>query len=554
MTMMRCCLLCGLLVFLSARTYATCPRPLPLARAEWAGQGQWQAIEQAGMRFGEIDVQVENVYNLERPGENVWYARTADALHLATRPWAIRQLLLIAPGEPATASGVYQATRRLRQQVYLRAAEIVPLSCQDGKVRTLVRASDAWTLRFNVRFAHAGNASQFRFNIEDTDFLGSGRHLGFGHQKTLERSEDYIQFGSPSLLGSRWELDTQYTRLSDGRRAELNLARPFLRDDTAWASRLSVLDQHLDLNFYNHGYRAWKLPATERRVGWQWLHKLNSSGGTILRGGFAARYARYTYRSPIPVRPELLAAPVPEPRTLAGIGPTFNLHQDRYASFTNVRSVARIEDYNMGWDVSGSLWLDSTALGASQSGPAISLTASKGIQMKHDWLLLSDATLEGRYRSGEWRNGDVRVASTLYGAIARRHTLVAHADFAWLNHPDPENRIYVGGFQALRGYPNFYATGSRRLRMTVADRIVTTKVLFNTFQLGYVAFVDAARIDGSQGGDWQPWYADAGAGLRLGNLRGSYDRVLYLTLSKPLRHSPGVSRGLQLVVGNVIDF
>jgi hypothetical protein len=542
------------LLALSTGASAACPEPAPETRSRWAGQAQWQAIERAGLRFGKIEVQVTNVYDPDQPGQDVWYARAADYLHIPTRPWVIRQLLLIAPGEQVTAKRVYQATRRLRRQVYLRSADIVPVACSDGTVTTRVKVRDAWTLRLDARFSHAGGANQFRFNIKDTDVLGSGRSIGIGHQKTLERSEDYVEFASPTLAGTPWALAAQYARLSDGRRAMLSVTRPFQLDTTPWSSSFQLLDQKLDLNFYARGDRAWQLPARESTYKAQWQHRIYASGDTVFRLGLAARRARYSYAAPRLITPGLLPPPQANERTLVGVGPSFNLHQDRYASFTNIQSVARVEDYNMGWNLSGNLLLDSTALGSTENGPALSLDASKGWQPGPGILILANASLAGRQRSGQWRNLDLRVSTTAYGQISPRQTLVAHADYALLNRPDPENRLYIGGFQALRGYPNFYDTGSRRLRLTVADRLVSRTVLFNTFQLGYVVFVDAARVEGSTSPDWSPWYAAAGAGFRIGNLRGAYNRVLYFTVSHPLRRGPGVSNGLQVVVGNVIDF
>lgn len=552
--MLRSCAAFVSLLVLCSGARAACPEPSLETPSRWTGQAQWLAIERAGLRFGKIDVQVTNVYDPAKPGQGVWYARAADHLHVPTRSWVIRQLLLITPGEQVTAERVYEATRRLRKQVYLRSADIVPLSCSDGTVAAQVEVRDAWTLQLDAGFSHAGNASEFRFNIKDQNVLGSGRSIGMGHRKTVERSEDYVEFASPALAGSAWALTTQYARLSDGHRAVLSVVRPFRMDTTPWSGSFSVLDQKLDLNFYERGDRVWQLPTRESTVTSQWQHLVYASGDTAFRLGVTARYARYRYAPPRLIKPGLQPAPLANDRTLAGVGPSFDLHQDRYSSFTNIQSVARVEDYNLGWDLTGNLLLDSTVLGSTGNGPALSLNASKGWQPTPGLLVLANGSLAGRQRGGQSRNLDMRMSATAYGQISPRQTLVAHADYAVLNHPDPENRLYIGSFQALRGYPNFYATGSRRLRLTVADRLVASTVLFNTFQLGYVVFADAARVDDRSAPGASPWYAAAGAGLRIGNLRGAYNRVLYFTVSKPLHHGPGVSGGLQVVVGNVIDF
>src|SRR5574337_835122 len=261
-----------------------------------------------------------------------------------------------------------------------------------------------------------------------------------------------------------WELATQYARLSDGRRVMWSMARPFRLDTTPWSGSVDLLDQQLDLNFYERGARTWQLPSRERNYAVQWQRLIYGSGDTVFRLGLAARRARYSYSAPQLVKVGRLPASTADERTLAGIGPGFNLHQDRYASFSNVQSVGRVEDHNLCWDVSGSLLYDSAALGATDAGPALAINATRGWQPTPDVLILAQGSFGGRRRGGQWRNADLRMAATAYGQVSSWQTLVAHADYASLTHPDPENRLYVGGFQALRGYPNFYASGSRRLR------------------------------------------------------------------------------------------
>ncbi len=532
---------------------AACPVPLPLAHPRWAGEADWLALQRAGLRYGRIRIRILNVYDLAHPGEDTWYGRTADFIHIKTHPWVIRQLLLIAPGEPVNARRVYESERRLRSRQFLRAVSIRPHACRAGRVETLVTIKDAWTLKFDFRFAHAGGASQTRFKFKDTDFLGTGRTFAIGHVSTLERSENLIQFASPSLGGTPWSLSAEYAKLSDGQRKALTLAHPFLLDTASWSARLELLDQNKNLYFYNDGTQAWQLPVREQRYGLQWLRLLGWSGATALRAGFAARYARYRYGTLVAVAPQFLPAPAAPGRILAGVGPAFNLYQDRYANFYDIQTMGHVEDYDLGWQVNGTLLLDAPGLGASASGPALTLTASRGLLPYPGLLLRTNTLLSGRYSRGRWRNLIFSGSITAYDQSLPRQTLVGHLDYASVIRPDPENLLYIGGFQALRGYPNFFLAGTRRVRITLADRIVTPTVLFHTFQLGYVAFLDAARIERVSPAGWSHWYADLGAGFRIGNLRGAFSQVIYATVAFPLVRGSGVS-SYEIIVGNVLHF
>ncbi|MDR3389372.1 MAG: hypothetical protein P4L92_20195 [Rudaea sp.] len=548
----------GLLIGLTAVAAdpgdATCPGPTPSGNERWSGETQWLSYEHAGMRYGAIHIQIDEVYDLAQPGEDVWYTRLADTLRIPTRQRVIRQLLLIQTDQPVQALQVYEAIRRLRQQLFLRDADIRPDGCAHGVVNVWVDARDAWTLKLDVEFARAGNANQFRFYLQDADFLGSGQLLSIGHEKTLERSENVLEYSSPSLAGSDGSLSANYAVLSDGHSESLDIARPFLLDTTPWAADVSVLDQSLHLNYYNEGAQAWYLPQSQQQLTASWQGLLDISGDTVLRAGLGVNDAKYSYAAPVPVTPVLLPPPGVEPRTLVGIGPIFSLHQDRYATFTNLQYVGRPEDYNLGWDITGRVFYDSKAFGATANGPDVSLTASDGFELAPNWLVLADGSAFARRDDGTWNNVGTTAEATIYGQPWRWQTLVFHADYASLLRPDPENRLYIGGFQALRGYPNFYATGSQRMRVTFEDRVVTPMVLFDTFQVGFVAFSDSARIDRYAGQGWSPWYSSAGVGLRIGNLRGSFDRVLYFTVAEPLRTDPGVRSGVQFVVGDVLTF
>lgn len=547
--------LLGLGVVLRAAAGApACPQPVAGAHQRWAGEAQWLAFQHAGLRYGEVHVEVDNVYDLANPRENVWYTRAADFLHIRTRDWVVRHLLLVRPGEPANAQQVYEAIRHLRGQTFLRGADITPVDCTNGTVDVRVGVRDAWTLKIDTRFVRAGNANQWRFKLEDSNFLGTGRTLAIGRQKTLDRSMNVLEYLDPTLANTDWTMAAYYEDLSDGKLESLALSQPFLLDTTPWGADVSALNQHLNLNFYNDGVQRWYLQQRERQFQADWQRLLGFDGETALRAGVAVDYEHYTYGVPVPVNPGRLPPPTAYPRTLAGIGPIVSLHQDDYASFEDLREIARAEDYNLGWDVTAQVLYDSTSLGATSNGPNVSLTASKGFEPLPHWVVLADGKLLARRDGDSWHNEALTAEATAYGQPWRRQTLVFHLDYASLLHPDPENRLYIGGFDALRGYPNFYATGTRRVRVTIADRIVTPMVWFHTFQVGFVVFNDNAIIDRAAGQGWSPWYSSVGAGFRIGNLRGSFNRVLYFTVAEPLRTDIGVRRRPQFVVGNVLTF
>ncbi|MGH8152968.1 MAG: hypothetical protein ACREPF_09585, partial [Rhodanobacteraceae bacterium] len=237
-------LLAALGALVSGEACAACPPPATMAKERWAGEAEWTAIQQAGLRYGAIRIRVDNVYDLAAPREDVWYTRAANFLHVRTRKWVVDHLLLIQSGEPVNALQVYETIRRLRAQTFFRAANIVPIACTDASVTTEVVVRDAWTLNPDVRYAHAGGATQWRAELDDDNFLGTGRKLLIGHQQTLQRSINELEYVTPTLANSDWTMTALYQQLSDGKLESLAASKPFLLDTTPWGADVSVLNQH----------------------------------------------------------------------------------------------------------------------------------------------------------------------------------------------------------------------------------------------------------------------------------------------------------------------
>ena len=154
-------------------------------------------------------------------------------------------------------------------------------------------------------------------------------------------------------------------------------------------------------------------------------------------------------------------------------------------------------------------------------------------------------------------DGFLSATGTYYLRRLEPHTLVMRAQVELRAEPDPEHQLYLGGVDGLYGYPSYYKYGDRRWTLHLEDRVLSEKVLFNAFRVGYSAFFEAGQIqenDGTGAGPrWSKVYADVGGGYRIGSLRGAFGSVLYFMLAVPLVHDPGLP-SYQVVIGNSIDF
>lgn len=532
----------------------TCPVPANAGIHQLPATAEWDGLAAQGYRIGDVHIIVDNVFDLDDPEQNSWYARLANQLHIKTHPRAIHEQLLFKSGDPVDPRIIYESARRLHALLYLRESSIRPESCNDHRVDVSVQVKDAWTLKLDFAFAHIGGQNTLQLEVTDANFLGTGKELSFGHTSDPQRSANLVTYQDPSLLGSYWQLAATYEGLSDGHIKYLNVGQPFYEDQTPWSVQTSFYDQEENINFYNQGTLAWSAPSTllQHYVSWAHLIDWSSDDGGV-RAGALYTDSDYGY-GPLQLdNPGLLPEPTLTPRQLAGVGLSWEYFQDRYASFTNMLYINRAEDYNLGWKVDLQAGHYGESIGGNVSASFYGLSASWGTELRGETLLLASVFAYDRQQDGVSQNLQSNLTLTAYNQYFTWQTLVAHVQWDSVLRPDPESYLYIGGLQGLRGYPNYYAIGDRRWQATFEDRIVTPVQILNLFQLGFVGYVDVAQIHQLSPIAWSPTYSDVGLGFRIGSIRSAFDNTFYFTVAWPLKSAPGVS-GHEIVIGNIISF
>jgi len=532
----------------------TCPVRANGESYQWREKAVWDALAAQGYRIGTVHIIVDNVFDLNDPAQNSWYARLANKLHIKTHPRAIREQLLFKSGDPVNPRIIYESARRLHAIRYLRESSITPVNCNDHSVDVSVQVEDAWTLKLDLQFAHIGGQNNLQFEVTDANIFGTGKALSIGHTSDPQRTSNLIKYQDPALFGSYWQLAGSYEDLSDGHIKYLSIGQPFYEDQTPWSVQASFYDQRENINFYNQGTLAWFAPSGLQQHYLSWAHLINWSGDDGgMRAGVLYTDSDYGYGPMQLENPGLLPEPMLTTRQLAGVGLTWEYFQDRYASFTNMQYIARTEDYNLGWILDLQAGRYGDTFGGNVSAPFYGLSTSWGTELPGDTVLLASAFAYDRQQDGVSHNLQSNLTLTSYNQYFPGQTLVAHMQWDSVLRPDPESYLYIGGLQGLRGYPNYYAIGDRRWQATFEDRIVTPVQILSLFQLGFVGYVDVAQIHQLSPSAWSPIYSDIGLGFRIGNIRSAFDNTFYFTVAWPLKSAPGVS-GHEIVIGNIISF
>lgn len=546
-------LLSGACTVARADAPGACPVPASTDPEQWEGQHGWEALAAAGYHIGQVKVVVDNVFDLDDPTEDTWYAKTADTLHIATHPGAVRAELLFQPGQAVDPRIIYESERRLRALPFLRYAVITPVGCTGDTVDVEAHVKDAWTLKFNLSFAHVGGQSSYNTSFEDVDFLGTGKTVALGHVSDTQRGGNQLSYGDPALFDSRWTLNATYKHLSDGPVRTMDVGQPFYEDRTPWSVFGHYLDQEQNLNFYDHANLAWRAEAIQHSDELDWMQLLDWKGDAGTRVGASFLYQDFAY-GPLQTFPDVtLPMPSLAPRRFGGLLASFEYFQDRYATFTNLALIGRAEDYDLGWNTTLQAGYFGTVFGSTVPAWYYSLNSSYGADVHGDTLLLATTSLTGRHEPSADRNVLGNLTFTLYNQTFGAHTIVLHGSVDYSLHPDPEYQLYLGGLQGMPGYPNYFLIGDRRWQASIADRVLTQTRIFNTYQVGFSVYADAGQIRQFETGGWSRTLSDAGIALRLGDIRSAYGGVIYVTFAWPLVKMPGANER-QFVIGNIINF
>jgi hypothetical protein len=532
-----------------SKTDDTCPVADEVREEDWPGQRQWQHLEAEGYRLGELRIEVGDVYV---GSDLAWFQRLANRLHAETDPDAVRDLLTIRSGERVTAFEIYEAERILRGQPFFTNARIVPRGCDGDRVAADVRVRDAWTLQLDVGFGSAGGESESSIGFRDENFFGTGKTVLLDWSDDSERSTLEFGYRDPSLFGTPWTLGLSHSELSDGRGDAVELGYPFRRAEQIWGFRAEVDDSRSELDFEAEGETAYEveIDRQEADIELRRLMSRDRDGGWRAGLGWKRDYAEYgALQEPAP---ELRPPPRLTDRRLRGPYLSLERFSRRFRTFRNLRTIGKNEDYALGLRnrVVGGRYVD----GASSDNPwFFEIDIDHGLAIGSRDLLLTRLNFSGRYREDSGQEAWYRaLGADYYHRTSSHNTIVVHGKYDWRDDADPEDELYLGGFDGMLAYPDRFRVGDRRWLLHLEDRYVSETVLFDTIQVGYTAWAEAGNIRDLDG-RWGETLADVGFGLRLGSLRSSFGSVTYLTVGFPLVET-GQEDSYTIVAGTTVNF
>ena len=498
-------------------------------------------LAQQGTRIGDIEVQVEDIFDPSKPDESAALYRWANDLHLSTREDAIRSQLLFHPSEPYSPQKVAETERLLRGRRYLYDAWIEP-TCYHPDQQTVdvrVRVRDVWSLNPGFHFSRSGGTNRGGFELQDQDFLGRGELVSVTWGSSVDRDSLMFIYDDPQVLGSWWRGKVAYSDNSDGRFGNLDLGRPFYSLDTRWSAggRLAGGDR-VDSRYQ----RGEVLDAFTENVDRVEVYYGRSDGlhdGWARRVVGGVRYDRSTFTES---SDDPLAAPLPADRTLVYPWVGLEWVEDDFVTTRNQDQLARTEDLQFGRSLRAEVGVATPAWGADRSAAIFSLEGNAGRRFSETRSMFVEGGLGGRWEEGGLHDVLLQTEARYYQRQRPHALFYASARGALAEHPDLDHQLLLGGDNGLRGYPLRYQSGTASALFTVEERVYTDWYPFRLFHIGAAVFADAGRTWGRDVAGEEPlgWLADVGVGLRIGNSRSGLGNVLHLNVAAPLVRQPGI--------------
>ncbi len=505
-------------------------------------------LESAGAVIGEVRVVVGDVFDSGDPRERLPGAGLVNRLHPRTRRQAIESQLLFRPGDRFDRRLLAESERLLRTNRNLRDVEVRPVAFDGHRVTVEVAARDVWTLNLGLSFGHAGGSSSSRFELEDTNVLGTGKLVRLARAEDVDRATTRFSLADPALLGSRFRLDLGYDDASDGGGWNAKVERPFYALDARWSLALEAAAERRIDSLYERGHVAARFGHDAARF------ELRGGVSSGLVDGRVTRWtAGFTYQRDrfAPVAGSLASLPpeLPPERLLAYPWVAWDRQRDAYEETSNLDQIGRVEDLSLGPHLHGRLGIASPLFGADRNALLFDATAGSTLVRGGGGLLRLEASATGRLEEHGLAHTLLHGAVQAYRRDFGEQELYVSLTGDLARALDPEQQLTLGGDNGLRGYPLRYQAGGARLLFTVEQRFFTDWYPLRLARVGAAAFYDLGRVWGSDraGGTADGWLQDLGVGLRLAPTRTGRAAVIHFDLAYPLGGPPDVAQVQWLV-------
>lgn len=505
------------------------------------------ALEMDEATIGRIIIDNRNIFDPEIPAEDRWLYRMANALHVRTRPQVIESQLLFAEGDEYSRQSAEETERILRANHYIGDVSIEPVRYENGVVDLAVKTTDVWTLSADLAFGRHGSVNSGGFGVKEHNLLGTGAYVAAKYRSDVDRSNTIFEVAKQRLGGSRYDAAALFSANSDGFERQLQIGKPFYALDSRNAVGVSVLAAQRTDTLYDLGEKEaqFEHDLAYHELSGGWSKGLSQGWTRRLLAGLV--YDNHEFSAILD--DQLPQTIIPEDRRYVFPYLGIEIMEDHFETVRNFDQIQRTEDLYFGTRFTAKVGVSSASAGSSATGFHINTTYSNGFRAGQKGTFLLGAQLGSRIVSGSAENVLLSGFANYHLQQSEDRLLYVGLDVAAGANLDIDNQVLLGGDSGLRGYPIRYQTGDSRALLTIEQRFFTDWYPFRLFHVGAAAFFDAGRTwgDSPVSGENLGLLRNVGVGLRLGNSRTGFGKMLHIDLAYPLDGRSDI-RGTQLLI------
>lgn len=162
-------------------------------------------------------------------------SRFGNKVHLKTKAFTIRNLLLIKKNQPLDSLLMRESERLIRSQQFVRGVVVEPqfIASSKDSVDVSIRVLDSWSLVPNI----SGSTSRSNFYLKERNFFGLGHQFENRYQRELDSKKDSYstKYTVPNIMNTFISTAVEYDiDLDDNYRKSLDIERPFVSTFTRW--------------------------------------------------------------------------------------------------------------------------------------------------------------------------------------------------------------------------------------------------------------------------------------------------------------------------------
>lgn len=485
----------------------------------------------------DIDVEIRNVFDPTVPGENLWLFRVANALHIETRAAVIRRELLMRPGSQTDLEQVEESERNLRALPFIKEASLTSQQNPDGTVDLLVKTQDSWTTQPQFNISSEGGQTTYSAGFEEINLLGYGKDFSYFYKHGVDGVGHQLAYSDPQFLNTRLRLSSSFQDTPTGNAQDVKLERPFFSLTTRASGGITVDHSNALQKVFQEGQQISQYDQEHFNINPSAGLWVNNDPLNVVRAQLSYRYSEDIFR------PQDITQPGTLPANKALSGPVIgtSLTQSDFIKETFADRTGRVEDINLGHQSSAGLGYVAKRFGATENSLPFSANDSFGFGGNGQWFGLVSYGTSSRYMLYSDGQTGGRLFNTLYFLNANyyRHfaqdfpmTGVLHAESAYLQHPDSDNILSLGGDSGLRGFKNNSFTGNKSLLFNMENRFFYPKEVLHLVYVGGAIFADAGQVQPQGlGFTTKDFHVNLGAGMRFGLSRSADGTVFRVDLA-----------------------